>query len=48
MIDNSYKKTGCGDLYASPSIDLGIVIKTKALAPRGHKQQQLWCQWHKL
>ena len=45
---NTYKKTGCGVIDVSPLFALGKVIKTKALVPRGHKQQQLWHQGHKL
>ena len=44
---NYKKKTGSGVLYVSLLTALGKVIKTKALVPRGYKQQQLWYQWHK-
>ena len=41
MIENKLQKTGSGVIDASLSIALGKVIKTKALAPKGHKQQKL-------
>ena len=41
-------KTGSGVLAVSLLIALGKVIKQRALAPRGHEQQRLWCQGHKL
>ena len=41
-------KTGLGGLDVVLLITLGKVIKQRAMAPRGHKQQRLWCQWHKL
>ena len=43
-----YCKNWFGVIDVPPSIALGKVIETKALAPRGDKQQQLWCQGHKL
>ena len=48
MIENKLQETGSGVIDASSLIALGKVIKTKALAPRGQKQQKLWCQGHEL
>ena len=41
-------KTGLGGLDLVLSIALGKVIKQRAMVPRGHKQQRLWHQWHKV
>ena len=43
MIENKLQKTGSGVIDTSLSIALGKVIKTKALALKGNKQQKLWC-----
>ena len=41
-------KTGLGGLDVILMIALGKVIKQRAMAPRGHKQQKLVHQGHKL